>query len=125
MALNKIFGIKPEDNTCSDLVPMSYFYNILNNILEINKLIAQEKYEDGRQPLLVHLDILLTLAKKYPNVAAMGISKLNRKELKETFELWWNRNEKKIPARFRSGIRQNADDLFNELFAIKSWEKSQ
>ena len=82
-------------------------------------------YEDGRQPLLVHLDMLLTIARKYPNTAAMCIYELKRKHLKDTFEVWWERNQKKIPKKYRTGIRQNADELFDELFAIKSWAKSE
>ena len=125
MGLNKITGILPHENTCADLVPMSYFYDVLKNIQKVEEDIINMTYEDGRQPLLVHLDMLLSIARKYPNTAAMCIYKLKRKHLKDTFEAWWERNQKKIPKKYRTGIRQNADELFDELFAIKSWAKSE
>ena len=62
-------------------------------------------------------------AKKYPNMASETVGKLKRKSLKETFDSWWERNEHKIPKKYRIGIRQSADNLFDELFAIQSWEK--
>ncbi len=125
MALNKIYGIKPEENTCSDLVPMSYFYFIMKNIEEIKTLMSDEKYEDGRQPLLVHLDVLVMFVKRYPNTASMCLSKIKRKQIKKVFEEWWIRNEKKIPSKYRIGIKENADYLFSELMSVETWEKSE
>lgn len=125
MGLDKIFGIKPEENTCADLIPLSYFYQVINNLQNIQNLIDERKYEDGRQPLLAHLEMLLMIARRYPNIADEGIGKLKRKALKATFDSWWERNECKIPKKYRIGIRQNADDLFSELLTIQSWEKSE
>lgn len=56
-------------------------------------------------------------------MASETVGKLKRKGLKETFDSWWERNEHKIPKKYRIGIRQSADDLFDELFVIQSWEK--
>ena len=123
MGLDKIYGIKLEENTCSDLVPLEYFYQAIADIKRIQSLLDEGKYDVGRQPLLVYLDIYLMFAKKYPNMASETVGKLKRKSLKETFDSWWERNEHKIPKKYRIGIRQSADNLFDELFAIQSWEK--
>lgn len=123
MGLDKVYGIKSEENTCSDLVPLEYFYQAIADIKRIQSLLDEGKYDVGRQPLLVYLDIYLMFAKKYPNMASETVGKLKRKSLKETFDSWWERNEHKIPKKYRIGIRQSADDLFDELFAIQSWEK--
>jgi hypothetical protein len=114
MGLNKVYGIKPEENTCSDLVPLEYFYQAIADIKRIQSLLDEGKYDVGRQPLLVYLDIYLMFAKKYPNMASETVGKLKRKSLKETFDSWWERNEHKIPKKYRIGIRQSADDLFDE-----------
>ena len=95
------------------------------NIEEIKTLMSDEKYEDGRQPLLVHLDVLVMFVKRYPNTASMCLSKIKRKQIKKVFEEWWIRNEKKIPSKYRIGIRENADNLFSELMNVETWEKSE
>ena len=79
MGLDKIYGIKPEENTCSDLVPLEYFYQAIADIKRIQSLLDEGKYDVGRQPLLVYLDIYLMFAKKYPNMASETVGKLKRK----------------------------------------------
>lgn len=123
MATNKIYGIKPEENTCADLVPLGYLYQIMEQIKKIQSMMNEGEYDVGRQPLLVHIEIYLLLAKRFPNDASMSIAKMRRKSVKDTFESWWERNEKRIPKKYRDGIRQNANNLFEDLFNIKSWEK--
>lgn len=104
MGLDKIYGIKPEENTCSDLVPLEYFYQAIADIKRIQSLLDEGKYDVGRQPLLVYLDIYLMFAKKYPNMASETVGKLKRKSLKETFDSWWERNEHKIPKNIELGF---------------------
>ncbi len=123
MAQDRVYGVNPENNTSADIVPDYYIYDIIRNIKEVQKKMDNGDSEEGRQTLLVHLDIYLTLAKKYPIKASATVGGLKRKGLKRSFDSWWERNEKKIPKKYREGIRQNADNLFKELFDIESWEK--
>lgn len=125
MAQDRVYGIRPEDNTGADIVPDSYFYRIIKNIQEVQNRMDEDGFTDGRQPLLVHLDIYLTLAKKYPINASANVGGIKRKSLKRTFDVWWEKNEKKIPKKYREGVRKNADNLFQELFEIESWEKDE
>ena len=122
---HKIKGIKPEDNTKADLVPLQYFNFALENVQKAEASLKVLKYDDGCQYLLVNLDMLITICKKYPITAASSIYELKRKQLKETFYDWWKRNEKKIPVKYREGIKECADSLFNELLGIESWAKSE
>lgn len=111
------------DNAQGKTNILESIYMAIADIKRIQPLLDEGKYDVGRQPLLVYLDIYLMFAKKYPNMASETVGKLKRKSLKETFDSWWERNEHKIPKKYRIGIRQSADDLFDELFAIQSWEK--
>ncbi|MCM0250450.1 hypothetical protein J8K84_05715 [Bacteroides fragilis] len=118
-------GIRPEENTKADLFPLRYFNFALENVQKAEESLKVLDYDDGCQYLLVNLDMLITICEKYPTTASMGIYRLNRKQLKETFYEWWERNEKKIPLKYRAGIKETADKLFNELTEIKSWAKSE
>lgn len=122
---HKIKGIKPEDNTKADLVPLDYFNFALKQVQEAEDSLKNLEHDDGCQFLLVNLDMLITICKKYPNMAAYSIYRLNRKKLQGIFYSWWERNYKKIPSKYRTPIKDNADNLFEELFAIKSWIKSE
>lgn len=122
---HKVKGIAPQDNTKADLFPLDYFYYALENVKKAQETLMIVEQDDGCQILLVNLDMLITICKKYPITAASSIYLLNRKKLKETFDAWWERNHKKIPAKYRNGIKENADTLFEELFAIRSWAKSE
>ena len=69
--------------------------------------------------------MLIILSNRYPNVAARKIYVLKRKQLKATFDAWYERNEKKIPAKYREGVKESSERLFKALFEIKSWIKSE
>ena len=64
----------------------------------------------------------MTMAVKtyYPNTAAGFIYRLKRKKVQELWNAWWERNEKKIPAKYRTGTKEAADALFARLMAVKS-----
>ena len=87
--------------------------------------IENSEYDDGCQTLLVHIEFLLMICDRYPNTAGAYISNLKRKKLRETWNAWWERNEKKIPAKYRAGIKESADGLFVRLMAIKGWAVSE
>lgn len=122
---HKIKGIKPEDNTKADLIPLDYFNFALEQVQKAEESMMKIEDDDGCQFLLVNLDMLITICKKYPNMAAYSIYRLKRKKLQEVFYAWWERNYKKIPLKYRTSIKDNADNLFEELLAIRSWVKSE
>lgn len=121
----KTYGTLPEENTKADIIPGRYFNLAFEIIRKAEENLADEENDDGCQFLLVNLEILVMLSKRFPNVAARKIYVLNRKRLQETFSIWYERNEKKIPAKYRDGIKKSADNLFKELLEIKSWQKSE
>jgi hypothetical protein len=122
-ASNKVYGILPEENTSADIIPGRYFNFVFENIQKAEESLNIQDSDNGCQFLLVNLEILIMLSERFPNVAARKIYVLKRKQLKETFYTWYERNEKKIPAKYRAGIKETADNLFRKLIEIKSWAK--
>ena len=125
MSDHKVTGVRPENNTKADLIPLRSFLRTLEELRESTTYLENPKYDDGCQTLLVHLEFLLMICDRYPITAAAYISNLKRKKLRETWDAWWERNEKKIPAKYRAGIKESADGLFVRLMAIESWEISE
>lgn len=125
MSGHKVKGVRPEDNTKADIVPLQFFLYTLKKIEESTMFIENSEYDDGCQTLLIHIEFLLMICDRYPNTAGAYISNLKRKKLRETWNAWWERNEKKIPAKYRAGIKESADGLFVRLMAIKSWAVSE
>ena len=120
MSDHKVTGVRPENNTKADIIPRRYFLQILKEIQESVTYLNDPKYDDGCQTLLVRLEFLLSICDRYPNTVAGSIYKLKRKKLRETWDAWWERNEKKIPAKYRAGIKESADELFARLMAVRS-----
>lgn len=120
MSDHKVTGVRPENNTKADIIPRRYFLQILKEIQESVTYLNDPKYDDGCQTLLVRLEFLLSICDRYPNTVAGSIYKLKRKKLRETWDAWWERNEKKIPAKYRAGIKESADNLFARLMAVRS-----
>ena len=125
MIQNKVYGILPEENTMADIEPGRYFNFVFEHIKEAEEHLKNGERDNGLQFLLVNLEILLILSNRFPNVAARKIYLLKRKQLKETFDAWYERNAKKIPAKYREGVKESSERLFNALFEIKSWFKSE
>lgn len=112
----KIYSVAPEGNQMADLEPALYFNTAIEQIQEVELWLRTA--EDSCQPLLVHIDIFVYLSKKYPEMANRRVAKLNRSQIKETFYAWFERCGKKIPVKFRDGIKESADALFSELEKI-------
>lgn len=125
MNKHKVTGVLPENNTKADMIPIRLFNEALRQVEEATTSIENTEYDDGCQYLLVYLEHFLYICERYVNTSGAYIYKLKRKRLHEKWEAWWMRNEKKIPKRYRDGIRQYADDLFMRLMAIKSWAVSE
>jgi CRISPR type IV-associated protein Csf3 len=109
----KIYSALPEGNQMADLEPARYFNLAIEQINEIHAWLKTA--EEASQPLLVHIDIFLHLSKKYPEMAKRRVAKLNVPQIEETFNAWYERCSKKIPAKFRDEIKASADQLFSEL----------
>lgn len=109
----KIFSSAPEGNESADLEPARYFNLAIEQIKEITEWMKTA--DRAAQPLLVHLDIFLYLAKKYPGMAERRVLSLNIPDTKTTFYDWYERCHKKIPTKFREEIKSSADDIFNDL----------
>lgn len=112
----KVYSAAPEGNQMADLEPARYFNLAIQQIQESEEWLSTT--EEASQPLLVHVDIFVYLSKKYPEMAIGRVAKLNRNRLRETFYQWFSRCEKKIPSKFREGIKDSADQLFSELDKI-------
>lgn len=125
MGANRVYGILPEENTSADIIPDHYFNFVFEHIQEAEECMREHDPCNGCQFLLVNIEILLMLSKRFPNVAARKIYEIKRKQLKETYYAWYELNEKKIPAKYRDGIKESAEKLFSELLEIKSWIKSE
>jgi hypothetical protein len=112
----KIYSTAPEGNQMADLEPARYFNLAIEKIKEVEEWLRLT--EEPSQALLVHVDIFVYLSKKYPEMAQRRVLKIDRKQLRSTFDSWFTRCEKKIPVKFREGIKQSADELFSELDKI-------
>ncbi|MCC9073896.1 hypothetical protein LNQ49_20130 [Flavobacterium sp. F-65] len=112
----KIYSTAPEGNQMADLEPARYFNLAIQQIQEAEEWLRTS--EEACQALLVHLDAFVYLSKRYPEMANRRVAKLNRSQIKETFYAWFERCGKKIPASFRNGIKESADNLFSELEKI-------
>jgi inactivated superfamily I helicase len=109
----KIYSTAPEGNQMADLEPARYFNLAIQQIQEAEEWLRTS--EEACQPLLVHVDAFVHLSKRYPEMANRRVVKLNRNQIKETFNSWFERCGKKIPVSFREGIKESADGLFSEL----------
>lgn len=109
----KIFSTAPDGNEAAELENAHYFNLAIKKIEECNEWLKET--EKPYQVMLVHIDILLMLSRKYRIDANMSIRKDRVAEWRNTFESWFARCGKKIPSKYRNGIKQNAEDLFNEL----------
>lgn len=112
----KIYSAEPDGNESADIEPARYFNFAIEQIEEITEWMRTS--DKAAQPLLVHLDIFLHLARKYPGMAKRRVLKLNIPEIKAIFYDWYERCHKKIPKQFREGIKLSADEIFKNLEEI-------
>lgn len=114
----KIFSAAPNGNESADLEPARYFNLAIEQIKKITEWMKTA--DRAAQPLLVHLDTFVYLARKYPDTAELRIDGLNIPEIKTTFYDWYERCNKKIPKQFREGIKASADEIFKNLEELAS-----
>lgn len=109
----KIFSAAPDGNQSADLEPARYFNLAITQINQITEWM--ETADRAAQPLLFHVDMYLYLAKKYPEMAGSRIDSLDVPKIRVTFDAWFERCGKKIPAKFRADTKALGDRLFDEL----------
>ena len=109
----KIFSTAPEGNDMADLENARYINLALKQIEQnVEWLRTTNK---PVQAVLTHIDILVMLANKFPVNANLLIRKHKVQEWKTVFNEWFDRCGNKIPAKYRDGIKENADELFAQL----------
>lgn len=109
----KIFSTAPEGNDMADLENARYINLALKQIEQnVEWLRTTNK---PVQAVLTHIDILVMLANKFPVNANLLIRKHKVQEWKTVFNEWFDRCGNKIPAKYRDGIKANADELFAQL----------
>ena len=74
MSDHKVTGVRPENNTKADLVPLGYFLHTLEELQKSATSLENPKYDDGCQSVLIHLEFLLNICDRYPNTVA-GVAK--------------------------------------------------
>ena len=109
----KIFSNAPEGNEMAELESSRYINLALRQIEENIEWLKTAK--KPVQAVLTHIDILVSLSKRFTVNANLLIKKDKVQEWKVVFYEWYERVNSKIPAKYREGIKQNADNLFAEL----------
>jgi hypothetical protein len=109
----KIFSSAPEGNEMAEMANARYFNLAIKQIEEHVEWLKTSK--KPVQAVLAHIDILLLLSRKFRTDANLSIEKSKVKVWKETFYDWFERCGSKIPAKYRDGIKESADELFAEL----------
>ena len=109
----RIFSTAPEGNEMAELENARYINLALRQIEEnIEWLKTANK---PVQAVMTHIDILVSLAKRFPVNANLLIKKEKVQEWKNVFNDWFERCGNKIPAKYREGIKTNSDELFIQL----------
>lgn len=109
----KIYSTAPNGNEIAEYVGADYLKFSIQMIEDSVTWLKTAK--KVAQPLLAHIEILLIVSEKYKVDANLLLKKDKVQEWKTVFYAWYERTKSKIPAKFRDGIKQNADELFAEL----------
>ena len=113
MTAHKIYNTAPSGNTAADLENARYMNLAIKTLKEESARLKTATI--GVQIMLAHIEILLLLANKFVEDARLSIKKQDVSDWKTTFYEWFERCKSKIPTKFRDGIKQSADVLFDEL----------
>lgn len=109
--MNKIFNASPEGNETSDIAPARYF-NLAIEQINLAETWLRDTTEVA-QPLLLHIEVFVMLARRYPGLAKGRARKLDVPQIRRTFNEWFQRA--KIPKEFAEGIKASGDELISEL----------
>ena len=109
----KIYSSAPDGNEAADMANNKFFKLAIQEINNSNERLKET--DSPIQMMLAYIDILLLLCRKFPKDANLDLEIEKIKEWRETFFTWYDRCNKKIPAKFREGIKESAETLFDEL----------
>ena len=114
----RVYGVEPENNEMADVQTKQYIKLALKNIEENHEWLktSNEPY----QALLIHLDVLLVLCRRFPGDESMAVKTPHVKEWENTFNDWFKRCEKSIPQKYRAGIKESAEGIFAELYTYST-----
>jgi len=109
----EIYNAKPDGNEASDLQAAHYFNFAIEEIEKESKLLETRK--EGFDIMRLHIDVLLHLNSKYPQIGSLLIEKKNVKKWEKSYFDWFERVKDNIPEEHRGGIRESAISLFDKL----------
>jgi hypothetical protein len=87
--MKKIFNATPQGNEAADIEPARYFNLAIEQINEAEVWMRDTK--EIAQPLLLHIEVFVMLAKKYKDLAKARARKLDIPQIKKTFNEWQER----------------------------------
>ena len=94
----KVYGERPEDNQMADVEIGQYFRFAIENINKHNDWLKTSN--GSSQALILHIDILLVLCRRFPGDNTVSIKTPHVEEWEATFNEWFIRCENKIPSAF-------------------------
>jgi len=109
----RLYGSGIYDNERADLVGIGYAEFAIQVIQEDTAWLKSTN--EICQPLLANIDMLLMIAKKFPDDVYSRLPEKQIAAWKETFEDWFTRVNKKIPEKYRQKIYDDAATLFKRL----------
>lgn len=109
----KLYGSGIYDNERADLIGIGYVEFAIQTVQEDIAWLKSTK--EICQPVLASIDMLLLIAKKFPDDVYSRLSEKQIKEWNMIFDEWFNRVNKKIPEKYRQKIFDDAILLFKKL----------
>jgi hypothetical protein len=109
----KLYGSGIYDNERADLTGIGYAEFAIQTVQEDIAWLKSTK--EICQPVLASIDMLLLIAKKFPDDVYSRLSEKQIKEWNMVFDEWFNRVNKKIPEKYRQKIFDDAVLLFKKL----------
>ena len=114
----KVYGERPEDNQMADVEIGQYFRFAIENINKHNDWLKTSN--GSSQALILHIDILLVLCRRFPGDNTVSIKTPHVEEWETTFNEWFIRCENKIPSEYKVAIKETAEKLFSELYTYST-----
>lgn len=109
----KVYGTGIYENDRADLVGLAYLHFSISQIEDVIEWMRGT--DEPAQQLLGYLDMLLMIAKKFPDDAKLKIKKQRVSEWQIIFNEWFVRTEKKLQKKYRDSIKNDSEKLFEEI----------
>ena len=109
----KVYGTGIYENDRADLAGLAYLHFSISQIEDVIEWMKGT--DEPAQQLLGYLDMLLMIAKKFPDDANLKIKKQRVSEWQIIFNEWFVRTEKKLQKKYRDSIKNDSEKLFEEI----------